>query len=279
MEYDPSRRALYHPELDDPVADFSDDWAPDQVCAELSRLAYYRFEAGDGQRLDTALNRAGFADHAPFTAPDTDTQGFGTVAANGTIWVAFRGTQPESLADILTDARFLPRPWQEGGRVHGGFRAAFAPLSESIENWLAGAGGGRLFVTGHSLGAAMATLTAATQPRAELVTFGSPVVGNRAFADLFAHRPVRRYVDCIDVVTAIPAGLVGYVHLGNEVYIDRRGRTRPAPPDLLTRSWDGVLARRDFRRCLGPGNVLDRSFADHAPINYVSALLGRRTGP
>ena len=103
-------------------------------------------------------------------------------------------------------------------------------------------------VTGHSLGAAMATLMAARHPQAELVTFGSPRVGDEAFAAQFEDRDVRRYVDCNDVVTMVPPGLIGYVHAGEMHYIDRFGIVHPKPPDASAIAEDRQIGRRDYRR-------------------------------
>jgi|SRR4051812_6555739 len=283
MQYDASRQALYHPETGDPVADFSANWPPDAICAELCRLAYYRFETTDRPRLEAALTKAGFANSGMFLGTDEDAQGFGTVGPEGTAYLAFRGTQPDSLKDIFyVNARFklIARPG--GGRVHKGFLAAFATLRDQIARWLASAGGGRLVVTGHSLGAALATVMAADYPRAELVAFGSPRVGDRAFAALFAGRIVRRYVDCTDVVDGVPPGLIDYAHLDGMRYIDRFGRVRLTPPGEDEIERDRSNANWVYRVRCAPlfwRNALKRSFADHAPINYVSALLGRREGP
>ncbi|HEX6374246.1 MAG TPA: hypothetical protein VFZ91_00835, partial [Allosphingosinicella sp.] len=73
----------------------------------------------------------------------------------------------------------------------------------------------------------------------------------------------------------------GYRHLAGERYIDRRGMVLPAPPGWAARTKDQIAADWDYaRRCTGrPGNVPVRELADHAPINYVSAVLGVREGP
>jgi hypothetical protein len=280
MDYDPTRRSLYSPETGDPVADFSAAWPIDAICAELSRLAYYRFEATQKPRLDSALTRAGFTASTLFTGEGWGTNGFGTLGPDGTAYVAFRGTQPDSLLDIVVDARFLPRRFDGGGRVHAGFLDAYASILDVLAGWIGTAGRTRLVATGHSLGAALATILAAAHPRATLVTFGSPPVGTRAFAALFAGRPARRYVDCADVVAAVPAGILGYVHLPDLHYIDSSGTVYATPPTPAEQLRDQVRARLDYPfRYGGSGNVASRSFADHAPINYVSALLGRREGP
>jgi triacylglycerol lipase len=278
MDYDPTRRSLYSPETGDPVPDFSAAWPVDAICAELSRLAYYRFEATDKPRLDAALTRAGFAASTSFTGGAWGVNGFGTLGPDGTAYVAFRGTQPDSLIDVVVDARFLPRRFDGGGRVHRGFLDAYASIPNALHQWLGTPGRTGLVVTGHSLGAALATILAVRYPRARLVTFGSPPVGTRAFAALFAGRAAPRYVDCADVVAAVPAGVLGFVHLPDLRYIDSAGAVRSPPPGPRDRFQDQARASLDYPlRYRGSGNVAVRGFADHAPINYVSAVLGRRT--
>jgi hypothetical protein len=279
MKYDPSKQALFHPEQQDPVEDFNVGWPLDAICAELSRLAYYHFEAGDLPRLEAALTRAGFGPPEPFNGTRTDAQAFGTIGRAGTLFVAFRGTQPDRLKDFLTDAEFRRVAWSGVGDVHRGFLAAFSDVQAQIEAWLGNAGAGPLVSTGHSLGAAMATIMAASEARTELVTFGSPLVGNRTFADQFARRAVRRYVDCTDMVATIPPALIGYAHVQGLRYIDRGGAVYPAPPGAAAVALDQAEAVLTYEGifALDPlHNVPERNLADHAPINYISALLGRR---
>jgi pimeloyl-ACP methyl ester carboxylesterase len=280
MRYDASKNALFHPEKGEPLFGSGIQWTPDALCAELARLAYIRFEEGDGDRLNAALARGGFGAAAMFHDAKTDAQGFGTTAGDGARYLAYRGTQPDRPGDFVSDGRFWGRRWAGPGRVHTGFLVAEQSLATEVDRWLALHAGPPPVVTGHSLGAAMATITAARLPGSSLVTFGSPRVGNAAFRGAFAGRDVRRYVDCCDVVATVPPAL-GYGHLGGELYIDRAGRVLPAAPGRWARLKDKWAGRRDYlARCAGrPGNVLARELADHAPINYISGVLGRREGP
>jgi triacylglycerol lipase len=278
MDYDATRVALYTPEAQGPVEGFSVAWPLDPICAELSRLAYYRFEEGGSARLEAALAAAGFSPPALFNAPGEDAQAFGTTAGDAAFLV-FRGTQAGKLSDLVSDVRFRLRPWEGSGRVHEGFLAAWLSLADPIGAWLEGNGERRLVVTGHSLGAAMATLAATRIPEAELVTFGSPRVGDAGFAAAFSGASARRYVDCADKVTTVPPELIGYRHLGGEHYIDRFGRVHAEPPPPAFVADDRRAARRAYwlkHAWKVWRNVLVRDLADHAPINYVSAVLGRR---
>lgn len=280
MRYDPSRSALYAPERSEPEADFSVQWGIDQVCAELSRLAYYRFEEGERPRLDAALAEAGFSKAATFQFPAAGAQAFGSTMPDGTSVVAFRGTQPGNLQDLAADARSNLVAFQDGARVHAGFLAAFRSIEKAVAEWIGQTGGGRLVFTGHSLGAAMASVAGAVHRHAEVVNFGSPLVGDGGFAALFGGQKLRRYVDCCDCITRVPPGLLGYVHAGEGLYIDRFGRVQAGLSDAGIGE-DRRLARRSYAMKHAWKvwhNVLARDLADHAPVNYVSAVLGRREG-
>jgi len=280
ISYDASRSALYKPERSEPQPDFSAGWRVDCIAAELSRLAYYRFEQGDGPRLDATLTSAGFAKPATFEFAATSAEAIATTMPDGTALVAFRGTQPGNLKDLVADVRSNPVAFEPGGRVHAGFLAAYQSIAQKIADWLAATEHRRLVLTGHSLGAAMATLAAATRPAARLVTFGSPLVGDTAFARLFAGHAVRRYVDCTDFVTSVPPRLFGYVHIAPELYIDRLGAVHDTPPPELVTD-DRRAARRAYpldHAWQVWRNVMVRDLADHAPINYISGVTGRRSG-
>ncbi len=279
IAYDPTRRALFNPEKRPPIADFSTDWGLDQVCAELSRLVYSPFEIGPEQeaRLAAVLTKAGLGTPQCFSDRPTDSQALVTTMGEYTI-VAFRGTQITSIKDVVSDALIKLEEWPGPGRVHRGFWRAYRSLRNSIDSNMPS---GKLIVTGHSLGAAMATLMAALWPEAVLVTFGSPRVGDGTFVKSFEGRDVRRYDDCTDIVARIPPP-VGYGHVSEARYIDHLGQVHAPPPDDAEISADRrkgtLLYLRKYAWQLW-SNVPARSGADHAPINYVSALLGRRPGP
>ena len=94
-----------------------------------------------------------------------------------------------------------------------------------------------------------------------------------------AGREVRRYVDCTDIVTRVPPPVFGYGHGGDMRYVDRKGRLRAAAPSPRDVLGDRAMAFLTYLPKYGWRfwrNVPARSSADHAPINYVSALLGRR---
>lgn len=115
-----------------------------------------------------------------------------------------------------------------------------------------------LYVTGHSLGAAMAMLYASqtTNPVTALYTYGQPRVGNEEFCK-FAEGKLQgkyyRIVNKPDIVTDVPPPFVPdfpYRHIGEEISLHKGGL-------------------RELRR-LGK-DWLD-PFVDHQPFLYAQAL-------
>lgn len=302
MKYECSRDALYRPHLSPPLDPGLFKGKPDALCAELARLAYFAFPPASSA-LAAALAGHGLKQALYFEDATTNTQAFAALDERQTAYVVFRGTESSGTADLLTDIAILRRNWDQGGTVHRGFANAYDSngavaahngeghavtgyhraglnLRQALRKWVAACGCKRLVAAGHSLGGALATLFASDHASAELVTFGSPAVGDAAFAALFAdeNRKVRRYRDCRDAVARLPPSLIGYRPTKNEVYIDRNGKLHdppPAPLAILADQAEGVLQYAPLALS-GWGTVKVRDLADHAPINYVSAMLGLR---
>ncbi len=277
LAFDPSRDALLHPEHRLPPLVLAQKTPVEALCATLSHLAYVRFEQGQAKRLEDIVTAAGFLDLRTFHDARTNTQALCVTAPDGTCYISFRGTQSDRIRDILSDIAFTPVRWRGPGRIHRGFLRAWRSAESTIGGWIKDAGAAPLVVTGHSLGAALAIVMAAHHPHARLIVFGAPRVGTRAFATLFGDRDVRRFVDCADFVTRVPPP-IGYAHISDACYIDRNGYVLSGTPDRTTIKADRKAARAAFRRMYRgkPGNVLFRMLADHAPINYVSAVSGIR---
>jgi len=285
LAYNPSNTALYHPERQETVFVATQTYSIPQLAVEAARLAYYRAEksAAERVRLAEALARVGFADLALFSDPRTGAAAFVAVRADGTTLLSFRGTQPDNYKDLITDLRAGLVEWPEsGGRVHQGFAIAVRALQPQIAEWIERAKPDRskLMITGHSLGAAMATLGATIWRPQWLITIGSPRVGDAAFIETVAAAHRVRFVDCCDAVTEVPLEYSGYRHIGNPTYLTWDGSVVENPDPSFV-AVDRSRGRVEYARRYAWQfwrNVLVRDLADHAPVNYARVVFARQDG-
>jgi hypothetical protein len=131
--------------------------------------------------------------------------------------LAFRGT--ENVENFLTDAdTFFVSQFPYPGRVHSGFAKAITEIWVEVRRILGSPARAKpLWVTGHSLGGAMATL-ASVRLASEgytvraVYTFGSPRVGDRTFRKKY-RLPNYRFVNDNDLVPHLPFSWC-YKHVG-----------------------------------------------------------------
>jgi hypothetical protein len=221
---------------------------------ELSRLVYRR---EDGELKPHPSKRSKFLGPQNleevkfFNRPGAtaDTQAMIVRSTTAPKWAAlvFRGTEQKP-ADVISDL-LLSVPLLGLGDVHRGFKKALDVVWDEIATELKDPAlkDVPLFMTGHSLGAALATLAAARHTPRAVYTFGSPLVGNQAFVNTLNGVPIHRVVDDIDGVTFVPPPLLGYVHVGQVRHLAED----PEPPLWLH---------------------AEKVAFDHAPVNYVDRL-------
>jgi len=154
--------------------------------------------------------------------------------------VVFRGTEPTSWQDIKADAFFVKskREWMPSsrgigskGKIHSGFRHALNDIWETLwthytENGLHNEK--QLVVTGHSLGAALATLYTdrIDDPESVCYTYGSPRVGNKELINNMNFN-CYRIRNNNDIVTKVPPEIVGFTHKSTELkYFDCDGNLK-----------------------------------------------------
>ncbi|MGD8859268.1 MAG: lipase family protein [Myxococcales bacterium] len=163
-------------------------------------------------------------------------------------FLAFRGTEPTNLVNWLTDADVAPRSFGGRGSVHRGFytnlRSIWEDVSIALNQAMDGEGEGgdngggnghgasrplqRLYITGHSLGGAMAVLAGARilvegnerwrGALSGIYTFGQPAVGDASFARQFESdlgRLLYRHEFRADAVPRLPPQTTGeFTHFG-----------------------------------------------------------------
>jgi hypothetical protein len=240
------------------------------VMASMAQLVYEPFEQGGKARelLIEKLKGGGFKLIGEFNAPQTDTQAF--LVSNGEYAVlAFRGTEVTKFRDMLTDASAFKISAIEG-RVHKGFAEAYLSIEPQVLDGLKKIRGLPLYITGHSLGAALATIATQYLERdpfwrdeiAACYTFGSPRVGDHEFDREFKSS-IYRVVNTTDIVTTIPLLSMGYIHIGDVRFLEPgMGNIRRGIP-VLRRMFFFIIAAL---RLFGP------LVADHAIAEYRRKL-------
>jgi hypothetical protein len=245
--------------------------------AEASTLVYAD-EAYVKQRFNEAgLERIRFFNRS-------GTQCF--VAANSRFAiVVFRGSEiwnrnerfdpSQMIADFKTNIDIRLSDWIRGGKVHSGFKAALddvwdemLPEIEFLEDQ-----GLKIWITGHSLGAALATLAADRLPDVQgLYTFGSPRVGDREFQERFRAKAFR-VVNGNDIVASVPPE-GPFRHVGELKFIDPIGgiHDRPGPVEesddasCLENSNPSESAKEDQE--FDSAVFIPSSIRNHVPLLY-----------
>jgi hypothetical protein len=205
-------------------------------CSQLSMLAYA--EEADVRAMASAW---GFKDVRFVNDSATSTEAIVLSGERGT-FVAFRGTS--NFTDFKTDILFRKTDGF-GGRVHSGFKKAYDSVSAKIAAAVAEVSNGRpVFFTGHSLGAALAQLSAIDLADrgvsvAGVYTYGSPYVGDRAFAARYNSKLgdiTYHHVNNRDAVTGVPPKIFGYAQAGHHLFTynadGELARTRIEPPRM-----------------------------------------------
>lgn len=200
-----------------------------------------------------------------------DTQAY-IIGNDETLILAFRGTEITKIKDITTDldARLTKGL---GGKIHEGFSRALNQIWDDVWATLKAERGSRaLWVTGHSLGGALATLAVARlrqQKRQNvngLYTYGQPRVGNKNFAKKFDDdfkRYTFRFVNDNDAVPHVPPEDMNFSHIGTRKKFDKKGKL------------DSKKKKKSLIKKVGKvikDTVTADQLRDHSMSNYLKNL-------
>lgn len=187
--------------------------------------------------LDSYLDLVGFDLVATFDNEGTQAflarRDFDSMAV-----LAFRGTEVTSLEDIKADLdlRFKIKVGKKAAS-HQGFANAYQAVAHQVSAAVNDLSGHSIYITGHSLGAALAIVAAHdlnADNIAVVYTYGGPRVGNRDYGQEIKP-PIYRAVNAADIVTHLPFGVFmrflakvipplekfrGYRHYGDMRYIN-----------------------------------------------------------
>jgi len=304
------------PVYEDPVARLlaahgRDSFLRDAVVAHvLGTCAGYAY--ADTETVATVMARLGLGENACVRVAQTvdamyvfSTAFLVQSSCGRVVILCYRGTEPANLGNWLGDADTAIEPMvldAESLRVHAGFHRNVRATQLAVMEELQHAREGRslldprtsvehpleaLYVTGHSLGGAMAALlalavtgTAESGAIAErlraVYTFGQPMAIADPLPELArgVGRKLYRHVVPRDIVPTLPPAQWGpFVHFGHEYrYSGGAWQLAETPTTQLTHPLDisrSVLAmfsparRRDSSRY---------SLTEHGPHHYVAAL-------
>jgi hypothetical protein len=258
------------------------------------------------------LARVGVVETALFNDRATSLRGFVASSRDFTV-LSFAGSGDVkdwinnlTFGQVRDDAHGVP------GRVHQGFHQALSGSWNGIANEVvrqSRRGTRPVYVTGHSLGGAMAVLSAARLaaagvPIAGVYLYATPRVGDETFAQHFDARlgsRTWRFNNNEDVIphlapAAATAGnfaalfpeplgkffLQGftearYEHVGALFRFDARGRlTGPHTEDLQLEDafWKSIHARSDGKNVLHKALLNWRAIGDHVPASSFCYLGG-----
>lgn len=194
--------------------------------------------------------------------------------------LVFRGTT--GLRNWFIDLDVRPEALAPRAVVHRGFVDALGHVWEDLRPHLERLDV-PLFMTGHSMGGALAQLAAWYHRPQAVYSFGAPRVGDAGFAALMTDISIYRVVNSRDIVPELPPSsrLLAFRSAGRLILIDRRGRIC-----AMEKSWASTTCFESGR--LSMAALTERWYdppvflADHAPVNYAvkiaRALQGLNTG-
>ena len=144
------------------------------------------------------------------------------------IGIIFRGTEPNKPKDVFADLDIRRKVCTAYPQalVHSGFQESIDDIYSDLKTWIDQEQDKKqkIYVSGHSLGAALATIAATRFDCEEVYTFGSPRVGNKKFKISFNQTTTKhyRFVNNNDIVTTVPLPF-RFKHCGEEIYINSLG--------------------------------------------------------
>jgi len=279
------------PAFDAETTDFSAGNAI--ILAQLSNAAYSDKDAARAATL--ALGLTGFI-WIDLTQQFEDVYAIAAGGA-GCLVIAFRGTK--DFNNWMTDLQATPVgfPWifdrgPDVGDIHAGFghalRDAWPKIRSALEDLVPAPDvtpgttqSPTLWLTGHSLGGALAVLAGAAfsmwsdapiRSVNGIYTFGQPRVGLYNFCGNYDHllsRKTFRFVNNQDLVPRVPFRGWDYADLGQMIHFDSGGK-----PKLQSSQWSSFLSRtfQSFKEFFDIAGHAQSDVADHDMGRYANLV-------
>lgn len=201
-------------------------WDAALTLTEISGFAY-----SDGEEQSAQIRGLGATDVRPIVNGSSH----GVVASNDkVVVVAFRGTKDP--IDWLTDVRVIGKRVAEG-KMHGGFYAATNAIFEDAYDEAVRQGAARktVWITGHSLGGAMAIAFAyrafndkKLDPTG-IITFGQPLVVTSPLAEFMLDHFQSRYMRFVNNRDPVTRLVPTFRHAGARIHLTQDDYTFRKP--------------------------------------------------
>jgi hypothetical protein len=245
--------------------------------AEASTLAYADEEFAKSRFKTAGMTAVKFFDKQSTQCYVANNERFAIVAFRGSeIWKKRETFDLDKiLADLRADVDIRLVDWPQGGKVHRGFKEALDEVWPELRPYIGKLHrrGCSIWITGHSLGGALATLSGSLLDSVQGVyTYGSPWVGNEDFRANIKIK-IYRVVNAADIVSRMPT-LGVFVHVGEPKFLDRDGILRDKLVD------DELPPNQPRAETYGQGSsaspgtgafkgYIPAPFRDHVPLLYA----------
>jgi hypothetical protein len=189
--------------------------------------------------------------------------------------LAFEGSQDNK--DLIIDlqiAQLVPYKHYPDAKVHSGFWKSYLAVSNKIYKVLISHKVKDLFITGHSLGGALATIASLDIveelgiKNVSMVSLGAPRVGNAEYAGLYSSmlNNYYRLTHASDTVVHLPYMYLNYRHIPHEIFYPKRGLSQSETYPKRGLSQSETYPKREL---LTHKSV---SFVIYEPLEYVECL-------
>lgn len=200
------------------------NWPVAELLASVSEKAYLT-----PVEAKTSYRTLGFDEPESFEHGSM----FGYVLTfNDAAIIVFRGT--DDRADWFVNLDTIPAQTRHG-EVHKGFFDSYQPLKRQIITLLRNNKPKHLWITGHSLGGALAVVCAYDLVENEkqkldgIITFGQPMVAHKQLAEYLGEALFGRYAHYVNDNDIVPRVAPGYAHCGSLVWFTEGGVKQSKP--------------------------------------------------
>jgi len=209
--------------------------------------------------------------------------------------VAHQGTDAENILSIANDVEFGLTDFNStlfpnapsGIQVHDGFQQTFGRTSDGIlsgvQNALSSTGVNKVFVTGHSLGAAIATMDALmlkqnlpSSVQLSTTVFGLPRGGDQAYANFIDSALGNTFsfvTNQDDPVPTVPPRFLRFQHSQGEIHIQN--------VDAATGNATSIVScpGEENDNCSDGNSLLDASVANHIGPYFHNISMSQSNCP